>query len=304
MLLVDLRAGTAGRKSLWQSWFSFSRPLERLRSMAIARAFDFITQPPGRSLTKPRASGLTMVIDQGLGLAAQRDLCETAGDYMDFAKFKTGQARLYREAHLLQKVRQYLESGVKPFIGGQFHEYVFAVHGAPALPVFYAEAKRVGFTTIEISDNIVPLTPKLRRDQIRGAVDAGLEVFGEVGSKDNQTSAAELIDQAGVCFDAGASLVLVEAAELVTAGKPNQAMLDELTGHLDMKRVMIELPGPWIPDVRTCDIELLKKLLVAALGPDVNVANVMPDTVIDFEATRVGLGAAGPQNFVRGHGGA
>jgi phosphosulfolactate synthase len=50
--------------------------------------------------------------------------------------------------------------------------------------------------------------------------------------------------------------------------------------------------------VRTCDIEVLKKLLVAVLGPDVNVANVTPDTVIDFEATRNGLGAAGPLNFV------
>jgi phosphosulfolactate synthase len=265
--------------------------------MAIARAFDFIAAPPQRSLTKPRSSGLTMVIDQGLGMAAQRDLLETAGDYMDFAKFKTGQARLYREAHLLQKIQQYLASGVKPFIGGQFHEYVFAMHGASALPGFYAEARRVGFTTIEISDNIVALTAQQRRDQIRGAVDAGLEVFGEVGSKDNKTSAAELIDQAGVCFDAGATLVLVEAAELVTAGKPNQAMLDELTGHLDMKRVMIELPGPWIPEVRACDIELLKKLLVIALGPDVNIANLSPDTVIDFEATRVGLGAAGPLKF-------
>src|SRR5258708_22158665 len=106
--------------------------------MAIARAFDFITPPPGRSLTKPRASGLTMVIDQGLGLAAQRDLCETAGDYMDFAKFKTGQARLYREAHLLQKVRQYLASGVKTFIGGHIHEYVLVVHGASAVPRLYS----------------------------------------------------------------------------------------------------------------------------------------------------------------------
>src|SRR5260370_39859392 len=121
--------------------------------MAIARAFDFIAPPPARSLNKPRASGLTMVIDQGLGLAAQRDLCETAGDYMDFAKFKTGQARLYREAHLLQKVRQYLESGVKPFIGGQFHEDLFDVHGAPALPGFYAEAHGVVVTHIEISSN-------------------------------------------------------------------------------------------------------------------------------------------------------
>lgn len=268
--------------------------------MSIARAFDFIAPPPQRSWTKPRSSGFTMVIDQGLGMAAQQDLLETAGDYIDFAKFKTGQARLYREAHLLRKIEQYLAAGVKPFIGGQFHEYVFAVYGSSALPAFYAEARRVGFTTIEISDNTVPLTAQQRRDQIRSAIDAGLEVFGEVGSKDNQTSAAELIDQAGDCFEAGASLVLVEAAELMVAGKPNQAMLRELTGQLDMKRVMIELPGPWISDVRTCDIEGLKKLLVGALGPDVNVANVAADTVIDFEATRVGLGTGGPQHAVAG----
>ncbi len=44
---------------------------------------------------------------------------------------------------------------------------------------------------------------------------------------------------------------------------------------------------------RICDIEALKKLLVGTFGPDVNVANVSPDTVIDFEATRTGLGVAG-----------
>ena len=59
----------------------------------------------------------------------------------------------------------------------------------------------------------------------------------------------------------------------------------------------MQLPGSWIPEVRACDIELLKKLLVIALGPDVNIANLSPDTVIDFEATRVGLGAAGPLKF-------
>lgn len=47
----------------------------------------------------------------------------------------------------------------------------------------------------------------------------------------------------------------------------------------------------------TCDIEALKKLLVGNFGPDVNVANVSPDTVIDFEATRTGLGVAGPLGY-------
>jgi phosphosulfolactate synthase len=266
--------------------------------MSVERAFKFITPPAERSLTKPRKSGLTMMIDQGLGMAFQRDLLEISADYIDFAKFKTGTSRLYRDAHLRKKVQQYVESGVKPFIGGQFHEYVFATAGASALPAFYAEARNVGFTTIEISDNVVMLSRDQRRDQIRAAIDAGLEVFGEVGAKDRRSTAAELIEQAGDCFAAGAALVLVEAAELVTGGRPNSAMLDVLTRHLDLTRVMIELPGPWIADVRACDVEVLKKLLVNTLGPDVNVANITPDTIIDFEATRVGLGVAGPHNFV------
>jgi hypothetical protein len=61
-----------------------------------------------------------------------------------------------------------------------------------------------------------------------------------------------------------------------------------------MSKVMIELPGPWIEGVHSCDIELMKKQLINALGPDVNLANVAPSTIIDTEATRVGLGTAGP----------
>ncbi|WP_157450298.1 hypothetical protein [Bradyrhizobium sp. ARR65] len=38
----------------------------------------------------------------------------------------------------------------------------------------------------------------------------------------------------------------------------------------------------------------MKKFLVEEFGPDANVANVAPDTVIDFQATRRGFGVAGP----------
>jgi phosphosulfolactate synthase len=57
---------------------------------------------------------------------------------------------------------------------------------------------------------------------------------------------------------------------------------------------MIELPGPWISGTRSCDIEDLKKKLVIELGPDVNLANVPPLSIVDTEATRTGLGTAGP----------
>jgi phosphosulfolactate synthase len=93
--------------------------------------------------------------------------------------------------------------------------------------------------------------------------------------------------------------VLIEAAELVRKGKPNRRTLDLLFKNLDLKRVMIELPGPWIPEVRKCDVEALKKFLIEALGPDVNLANAAPEDLIDLETTRVGLGVAGPPQGAR-----
>jgi len=255
--------------------------------------FEFVRLPERRH-RKPRVRGFTMMLDPGLPALYQEDLLDTAGQYIDLAKFKAGSSRLYSEPCLRRKLAAYQERDVKPFIGGQFHEYVFAVYGEHQLAKFYAESKRLGFAAIEISDNIVPLTDRERADQIRAACDSGLEVFGEVGAKDRRSEAAELIDQAGICFEAGASLVLVEAAELVVDGKPNRGMLDKLCAALDMARVMIELPGPWIPEVRSCDIEYLKKLLVEELGPDINLANVTHDTIIDLEATRTSLGTAGP----------
>lgn len=249
--------------------------------------------PPARS-AKPRRSGLTMIVDAGLPAGAQADLMALAGDYVDLAKIKTGSARLYPEPILRQKLKNYRRHRVRPFLGGQFHEYVFATQGERALGRFYSESRRLGFAAIEISDNVVPLTRAQRKQQIRAARAAGLVVYGEVGSKETLSNPALLVSQADDCFAAGAALVLVEAAELVRKGKPNRATLDLILREMDLRKIMIELPGPWIPEVRKCDVEALKKLLIEELGPDVNLANVSPDDLIDLETTRVGLGVAGP----------
>ena len=256
--------------------------------------FHFVPLPRERSARKPRASGRTMIVDDGLPLAWTRDLVALAGGYIDLAKIKTGTARLYPRAQLVQKLRLYKRHRIQPFLGGQFHEYVFATQGEKALPAYYRESLALGFEAIEISDNVVPLTDAQRRAQIRAAVKAGLVVYGEVGSKETMSNPALLVRQARLCFDAGAALVLVEAAELVERGKLRKKTIDLLVKSLDMARVMIELPGPWISDVRSCDIEDMKKSLVAALGPDLNLANVAPASIIDTEATRTGLGTAGP----------
>lgn len=257
------------------------------------RPFAMVPLPAARS-EKPRRSGLTMIVDAGMPLGQQADLLALAADYVDLAKIKTGTARLYDERNLVKKLKEYRRRRVQPFLGGQFHEYVFATQGQKALPRFYDEALRLGFAAIEISDNVVPLTPRERKNQIRAASRAGLTVYGEVGSKETASNPRLLLAQAEDCFAAGAALVLVEAAELVRKGRPNRRTLDLIVKNLDLRKIMIELPGPWIPEVRKCDIEVLKKLLVEELGPDVNLANVVPEDLLDLEATRVGLGVAGP----------
>lgn len=256
--------------------------------------FFFVPLPSARSVRKPRASGRTMIIDDGLPLGMVHDLVALGGDYIDLAKIKTGTARLYPRAQLVAKLRFYRRHRIQPFLGGQFHEYVLATQGARALPAYYREALALGFAAIEISDNVVPLTRTERRTQIGNAVKAGLVVYGEVGSKETMSNPSLLVMQARDCFDAGAALVLVEAAELVVKGRLRQKTVDLLVKHLEMSRVMIELPGPWISDVRSCDIEDIKKSLVVALGPDVNLANVPALSIVDTEATRTGLGTAGP----------
>lgn len=260
--------------------------------------FSFVELPGGRSREKPRRAGLTMVADFGLPYGMAGDLVRMAGRYIDLAKIAVGTSRLYDLAYLRKKLALYKGNRIRPFIGGQFQEYVFAVYGAKALRRFLLEARRVGFEVVEISDNCVPLSDRERHDQVKLAVHCGLTVFGEVGSKDAKHGARDLLRQAGICFSAGAELVLVEAAELIERGRPKKKLLAALRDGLDFKRVLIELPGPWISGVTLSEIEDMKKFLIAEFGPDVNLANVMPHDVLETEALRVGLGVVGPK-FVR-----
>src|SRR5262245_31025187 len=175
--------------------------------------FPSIELPRERSRSKPRRAGLTMTCDFGLTLEQTESVLGLSGDFIDFAKIAVGTARLYRRDYLIKKLELYKRQDIRPFIGGQFAEYVFATQGRQAMPRFFGEAMELGFDTIEISDNCVPLTDLDRTDLTRQAIAAGLKVFGEVGSKDSKTSATTMIAQAGVWFAAGAELVLVEAAE-------------------------------------------------------------------------------------------
>lgn len=250
---------------------------------------------PAERQKKPRATGLTMMMDWGLGIERVADHLRLVGPYADLVKIVVGTARLYPRDYLREKLALYKQHGVAPFIGGQFAEYVYATQGIAAIEPFFAEAKALGFEAVEVSDNCVPLNDQERRRMIRMGIDCGLEVHGEVGSKVQHQAADELIAQAAVCLDAGCHSVLVEGAELVASeGEPIGELIAALRAGLDLDKVLFELTGPWIKGNALCDVYQLKTLLFAEFGPNINLANVMPDDVLETEAMRAGLSVAGP----------
>jgi phosphosulfolactate synthase len=264
--------------------------------------FQCIPLPSERSTSKPRSSGLTMMMDWGLPLGTTREWLELQGQFVDLAKFVVGTARLYEEAYLRDKLALYQEHQVAPFLGGQFMEYVFSQQGFAGVKPYCEEARRLGFKALEVSDNVVTMDSQTRRDIIRTAVDCGLQVHGEVGSKSEDSGAEKLIEQANECYEAGAEVVLIEGAELVLPnGAPHQALIEGLRKGLDPAKVIFELSGTWIPGTYQTDVYQLKVFLVRTFGADVNLANVMPEHVFETEALRAGLSVPGPPQLSNSH---
>jgi len=257
--------------------------------------FSMVPLPAERS-TKPRTTGITMMMDWGLAQRRAEDYMELLAPYVDLVKIVVGTARLYPEEVLVRKLGFYKDNDVTPFLGGQFSEYVYATQGWAGMEPFFHEARRLGFDALEISDNCVPLDDAERARMIETAVGCGLEVHGEVGSKVITQSADEIIAQARICLEAGADVVLVEGAELVDAdGRPIEDMVRALKDGMDLSKTLFELTGPWIKGVSLESIYRLKLFLLDEFGRDVNLANVMPDDVLETEAARVGLSVVGPK---------
>ena len=72
-----------------------------------------------------------------------------------------------------------------------------------------------------------------------------------------------------------------------------RAMIDALRNQIDVRRVLFELGGPWISGTTLHAVYDFKKFLIQEFGPDVNMANIKPDDVLDLETNRCGLGVAG-----------
>ncbi|MGB9979107.1 phosphosulfolactate synthase [Methanobacterium sp.] len=246
------------------------------------KAFNFIT--PYRA-EKPRKSGITMMLDKGMGLRVLEDLMEVSGEYIDLAKFGWGTSALHERKLVQDKVEMYLSYDVVPYPGGTLFELVYMKN---KFDEFLNEADKLGFGAVEISDGSTNISLEERKDIISKAKDNGFLVISEVGKKDpvedGKYAVSDRVDLINFDIDSGADRVLIEARE----GGKNIGIYDgsgnikedelEILAKTDMEKIIWEAP------LKNQQIDLILKF-----GPNVNLGNIAPDEITPLETIRRGL---------------
>jgi phosphosulfolactate synthase len=223
-------------------------------------------------------SGLTHVIDKGLGPRAWEDILETAGDYISIVKLGWGTAAVTQ--NLDRKLEVLREKPV--VIGGTFFEVVYA---QGQLDAYKSWLNGLGIRHVELSDGTIDI-PRDRKLELIAEFARDFTVLSEVGSKDSsiEYSAEEWTRWLREELDAGAWKVITEAREGGTAGIFDSAggMRTELIGEIaeavGTESVVFEAP------TKAAQVWFIKQF-----GPHVNLGNIPPDEVIPLETLRLGL---------------
>jgi phosphosulfolactate synthase len=223
-------------------------------------------------------TGLTHVIDKGLGPRAWEDVLATSGAYIDIVKFGWGTAAV--TPNLKDKIAVLRDKRV--VIGGTFFEVVYAKGELDRYKSWLAE---LGLTHVEISDGTIEI-PRDRKLELIAEFARDFTVLSEVGSKDSSVeySADEWTQWLREELDAGAWKVITEAREGGTAGifDSSGGMRTELIGEIaaavGVENVVFEAPS------KASQVWFIKQF-----GPSVNLGNIPPDEVIPLETLRLGL---------------
>ncbi|MDP6830259.1 MAG: phosphosulfolactate synthase [Rhodospirillales bacterium] len=257
-------------------------------------AFSMIPLPQRQA--KPRDRGITMMIDWGLPIGLQTEVVETAGHYIDMAKIAGPIAGLMPKQVVEEKLSIFRAAEISTSQGGLFAELAFKQGN---IEHFFGEVRSLGFSAVEISDNLLDWSLQEKQKTIRCAVeDFGLKVLGEVGKKEGAMNDNEVLADLDACFEAGASVVFLEAYELFAGDEIRDELIGKIAKQYPGERIIYELPVVILPGITREFKHKVAAWLVREFGTEVNLANVEWDELWLLEAVR--RGAAGETSHPQG----
>lgn len=239
---------------------------------------------PSRA-TKPRSTGLTMVIDGGIPLTMFADIISSTPELIDFVKFGWGTAIV--TGGLQQKIDVLREHGIGFYLGGTLFEKYVMQERFDDYKRFCVE---LGCDHVEVSNGTVTMSNAEKASYIRKLA-GDFTVVSEVGFKDpdrsEQLPPSKWIEYINEDLAAGATMVTLEARESGKSGicRPDGALRfglieDVLSAGVGQDQLLFEAPTT-----------TLQTYFITRLGTDVNLGNVPASAVIGLETLRLGLRA-------------
>lgn len=240
------------------------------------KILPFIPERP----SKPRTTGLTMVMDKGLSVREAEDFMSVGSGYTDFVKLGFGTSILTPGVE--RKISIYKEAGCIPYFGGTLFE-AFVVRNMFREYIDFLD--RFEMEYVEVSDGSFEIEPSRKLEYISRLAERGT-VISEVGSKKKDVvySPEEWVSMMKSELEAGSVKVIAEARETGTIGiynddgSVNMSLIEAISEHVGFDNVLWEAP-----------LKPQQVWFIKHFGANVNLGNIAPAEIIPLESLRCGL---------------
>jgi phosphosulfolactate synthase len=230
--------------------------------------------------SKPRNSGITMVMDKGLSLREAEDFLSVGRKYTDFVKLGFGTSLV--TPGFSKKISLYKKAGVIPYFGGTLFE-AFVIRGMFKEYVRFLDKYKIDL--VEVSDGSYDIEPEHKLEYIRKLAKHRV-VISEVGSKKKEVvyTPGQWVAMMKAELDAGSVKVIAEARESGTTGiynedgSVNNKIISAISEHVKLDNVIWEAP-----------MKSQQAWFIKNFGANVNLGNIAPNEIIPLESLRLGL---------------
>lgn len=238
-----------------------------------------LSQIPERK-TKPRTSGITMVMDKGLSLQEAQNFMSIAHPHVDLVKLGFGTS--FVTPNLREKLEVYASFNMPVYFGGTLFE-AFLIRNQ--FEDYIAVCKEFGVRYMEVSDGSIVIPHAEKCGYIEKLTQHGI-VLSEVGSKDaaHILPPYKWIELMRAELSAGASYVIAEAREAGNvgiyrgSGEVREGLVQEILTQIPEEKIIWEAPQ-----------KAQQLYFLELIGCNVNLGNIAPSEVIALEAMRIGL---------------
>lgn len=238
-----------------------------------------MSQIPERT-SKPRKSGLTMVMDKGLSLGEAENFLSVAGGHTDLIKLGFGTS--FVTPNLRKKIELYQAQGIPVYFGGTLFE-AFVIRNQ--FEEYVAICKDYKIDLIEVSDGSITI-PHAEKCGYIEKIAKFATVLSEVGSKDaaHIIPPYKWIELMSAELSAGSAYVIAEAREAGNvgiyrgSGEVREGLVQEILTKIPAEKILWEAPQ-----------KAQQLYFLELIGCNVNLGNIAPSEVIPLETMRIGL---------------